>query len=336
MTNQSRCLWISVAVLTAGAVRTSAQDARLRATFGGHTAVVTALGISPDGKTLATAGYDKSVKLWDIAAGKEALSIVGHGPMAMSADGNVLAFGGDNQMLHLWDIAARRERAALRPGYVLRRIAFTPDSKTLVTAGEGTIKLVDVAAGKERADFKLNMHKNNTNLVLGISLPADSSVLATAHGDGTIGLWDMSAGKERFLIPFQEARPHREAASVAFTSDGKMLACGFGDGTVKIVDVATGNDRVKVKAHAIRAWGVAFSPDNKLLASGGWDGLVKLWDVASGELRGQVVAHDDRVYTVAFTPDGSTLVSGGGVQFKRGEANLWDVAEILRSSGKKP
>ena len=85
-----------------------------------------------------------------------------------------------------------------------------------------------------------------------------------------------------------------------------------------------------MKAHTVRAWSVAFSPDDEMLASGGWDGKVKLWDVKSGKELAGFTAHDDRVYAVAFTNDGKTLISGGGMQYKRGEAKLWDVAAIVK------
>ena len=72
-----------------------------------------------------------------------------------------------------------------------------------------------------------------------------------------------------------------------------------------------------------------------MLASGAWDGTIKLWDVSAGKELASVLAHDNRVYTLAVTADGKTLVSGGGIQFKRGEVKLWDVAAVLKLSGDK-
>jgi WD40 repeat protein len=120
--------------------------------------------------------------------------------------------------------------------------------------------------------------------------------------------------------------------SVAFTADGKTVACGISYGAVKLWDVDTGKERLNIEAHRGRVWGLAFSPDGKTLASGAWDGTVKLWDVATGQEWASFAAHDKRVYTLAFTPDGKMLVSGGGIQFQRGEAKLWDVARIVKSS----
>ena len=72
-----------------------------------------------------------------------------------------------------------------------------------------------------------------------------------------------------------------------------------------------------------------------MLASGGWDGKIKLWDVATLKERASFTGHTDRVYALAFTPDGKTLISGGGIQTKRGETKLWDVAPLLKLSAGK-
>lgn len=179
------------------------------------------------------------------------------------------------------------------------------------------------------------MAKKNANLVMHSAVTPDGKTLATGHADGTLKLWDIGTGEDRAFPPGGEKLGHREVASVAFSGDGKALACGFGDGTVKLWDVTTGKDLWGVKAHTVRAWSVALSPDDKTLASGGWDGKVKLWDARSGKELAGFAAHDDRVYAVAFTPDGRTLITGGGIQSKRGEAKLWDVAAVVKSAGQK-
>src|SRR5215470_11906835 len=75
----------------------------------GHTALVYGVAFSPDGKILATAGFDNAVKLWDFATGKEIKTLSGHtGPVysvAFSPDGAVLASSGHDQTIKLWTLA---------------------------------------------------------------------------------------------------------------------------------------------------------------------------------------------------------------------------------------
>lgn len=319
---------------SAGQGSSTAQQRPERASLGGHANVVSTVAITRDSKTLATGSRDQ-VKLWDLTTGKEIAVVHGNSPVAFSPDGMTLASGAGDDAVRLWDVATRREIATVPHGYRVHRAVFTPDGKTLITAGEGPVKLLDAATGKERATLKLVMDRDNANLVLGMALSADGQVLCTGHGDGSVKLWDLVSARERTLVPPSERKHSRAVPSAAFTADGKTLACGFDDGTVKLWDVATGKERVSVKAHTVRAWSVAFSPDGKTLASGGWDGKVKFWDATTGRERASFAAHDDRAYAVAFTADGKTLVSGGGLQFKRGEAKLWDVAAIITPDNSK-
>jgi WD40 repeat protein len=132
-----------------------------------------------------------------------------------------------------------------------------------------------------------------------------------------VKLWDVASGK----------RP-----------DGKSLATGGSprDTRVKVWDVGTGKLLLSLSGHRERVWSVAFRPDGRVLASGSWDGTVKLWDVATGSQLASFDAHTDRVYALAFTKDGKALISAGGTRSNRGEAKVWDVAEIIRPMAGEP
>ena len=86
-----------------------AQEPKLRATLRGHTQAVVAVAYSPDGKTLASASYDGTLKLWDVAGGKERATLKGHTDavlcVAFSPDGKALASAGYDTTVRLWDPA---------------------------------------------------------------------------------------------------------------------------------------------------------------------------------------------------------------------------------------
>ena len=159
----------------------SAQEPKERASFGGHTAVVSSVAVTADGKKLASGSYDTTIKLWDLATGKEIASLRGHTAavysVAFAPDGKTLASGGHDDTARLWDAATGREIATLKHAYHVKRVVFTPDGKTLISAGEGPIKLWDVATAKERATLDLVMEKANANLVLSMAVAADGKVL---------------------------------------------------------------------------------------------------------------------------------------------------------------
>jgi WD40 repeat protein len=137
-------LWLVVAGIGFSALAdphsVSAEHPKEQASFGGHTAVVSSVAVTADGKTLASGSYDATIKLWDLATGKEIAPLLGHTAavysVAFAPDGKTLASGSHDDTARLWDVASRKEIATLRHAYHVKRVVFTPDGKTLITAGE--------------------------------------------------------------------------------------------------------------------------------------------------------------------------------------------------------
>ena len=126
----------------------------------GHTLPLGGLAYSPDGLNVATASYDRTVKMWEAATGKELVTLAGHGAtveaVAFSPDGKVLASGSYDGTVKLWDWAAGKE-LAMFAGHsnMIRSLAYSPDGKTGASGShDNTIKLWDVASGRERAQLR--------------------------------------------------------------------------------------------------------------------------------------------------------------------------------------
>jgi WD40 repeat protein len=313
------------------------------------------VAFSPDGKTLASGQIDGTVRLWNLVEGNESVTLRGdiHPVycLAFSPDSKTLAWG-DQRPHHpqwggavwLWDLAPRKESAAVKSPGVFPRLAFSPDSKTLISVQSdgpallgpvgpedpesktltsrqwgSTVRVWDIAVGKGRALLK--------GYPGHLAFSPDGKTVAWAD-NGTVRLWDAATQTERAALKVQTSK----ATHLAISPDGKTLASwdftGPARGMVRLWDVATRKERAVLKGHTRGVYRLTFSPDSKTLASANRGGEspgvgseVWLWDVATGKERAVLKGHTSWVYWLAFTPDSKTLASADGDTLR-----MWDVA----------
>src|SRR6266498_1299778 len=217
------------------------------ATFKGHSEYVMSVAFSPDGKTLASASWDSTVKLWDTATRQELATIQGHSggvvSVAFSPDSKTLALAGGDQNVRLWDTSRWQQLAALK-GHSdeVVSVAFSPDGKTLASASrDKSVKLWDTGTRQELATLK-----GHSDLVFSVAFSPDGKTLASAGGDQTVKLWDTSTREEFVMLKGHSG----EVFSVAFSPDGKMLASAGSDKTVKLWDISTRQALATLKRHS--------------------------------------------------------------------------------------
>jgi WD40 repeat protein/tRNA A-37 threonylcarbamoyl transferase component Bud32 len=300
-----------------------------RFTVKAHSDTVHGLAFSPDGTTLASASWDRTVKLWDVATGKERRTLRGHGStvyaVAFSPDGKTLASASEDKTVKLWDVAAGTERATLS-GHrqQVSSVAFSPDGATLASGSwDNTVKLWDLATLKERAT--LEGHQSH---VSSVAFSPNGKYLASASWDKSVKLWVLATHKEYTL------QGHAEMVEcVAFAPDGRTLASGGFDHTVKLWDLKLLQPRTTFWGHTNSVHALAFAPDGKTLASASLDSTVRLWDLATGQPPLVLTGHLGMVKSVAFAPDGKLLASGSSsvgtdVQGRPYpvEIKLWDLS----------
>jgi WD40 repeat protein len=283
---------------------------------------INSVSFTEDGRQIATAGEDGSVKLWDFS-GKPLQEFLAHQgsvvkSVRFSPDGKLIATAGSDNTAKLWDI--NKKPLAKKPlvefkGHQgsVNNVRFSPDGKLIATAGDdGTVRLWHLS-GQQKAIFE----KAHTKIIESLYFSPNGKQLVTSSEDGMAKLWNFNGAL------LAEFKGHQDTVnSVQFSHSGKQIATAGKDGTVRLWNLS-GQETAKFKAHKVSVEAVRFSKDDKQLATSGKDGTLKLWNL-DGELLKEFEAHQGSIESIRFSPNGETIATVGK---EDSTVRLWNVRE---------
>lgn len=296
-----------------------------RLSLNGHFYGVAAAAFSPDGKRVATAGFDEDAIVWDAATGDVVAALRGHQEslqtVAFSADGARLVTTGADLTARIWDARTGKLLFTLTHSEPLWSAAFSPDGAQVVTTGEhGALKLWETRTGKPVAS--LEGHQGN---VYTAAFSADGTRLVTASDDRTAKVWDVGAAKLVHSLEGHQA----EVISAAFSPDGAQLLTASDDHTARIWDAATGAPIASLVGHGAAVHAAAYSRDGARVITASLDRTAKLWDARTGKLLATLEGHTGALSTAAFSADDALALTAADDRTTK----LWDVrtGELLAS-----
>jgi len=275
----------------------------------GHTDMVKAVSLSADGRYAVSGGWDKRLRLWEMASGRCLRTFEGHTEavfsVSLSADGRYALSGSDDKTLKVWEV---RNGCCLRTfeGHTncVYSVSLSADGLYALSGStDKTLKLWEVESGRCVRTFE-----GHASTVRSVILTPDCRYALSGSSDKTLRLWEVESGRCLRTLEGHDT----SVASVSLNADGRYALSASEDKTLRLWDVANGHCLRTFEGHTEAVSSVSLSADGRYGLSGSRDKTVRLWEVKSGRCLRTFEGGVSWVESVSLSADGQRAISQCG------------------------
>ncbi len=278
----------------------------------GHNAAIKAVTYSKDGKYLFTGSRDKTIKLWEIATGRELRSFYGHGStindLAVSPDGRHILSSSADKTAKLWDIkTGDLLQTFVGHKELLTSVSFHPDGKSIITAGyDNEAILWDVSSGEQLKIFKVNPDKG-LGYGINTTFSPDGKYIVIGNDNRTASIYDFESGEQKFEIKPEEGWCGGCATFVSVDkASNKMLKATKGPG-MQLFDINSGDKLIDYMTFDDDISSVDINKDGHALMSS--EDSIYVFDQRGMLIFKNVKDHSLPITDASFSPDGKYIVT---------------------------
>ncbi|MDJ0678276.1 MAG: AAA-like domain-containing protein [Xenococcaceae cyanobacterium MO_167.B52] len=271
----------------------------------GHTEVIFGVDISPNGRLIASASSDRTVKLWQ-TDGTLLHTLEGHQAaiwdVVFSPDSQLVASASRDYTVKLWNLDGQLLNTLKGHQDEVLGVAFSPNGQLIATTSrDKTVKLW------QRNGKLIDTLEGHNKSVWKAVFSPDGKTIASGSEDKTIKLWKIN-NFGRFKLSKTLNSHTNEIRDLSFSPNGQMIASVSNDLTAVVSQVDNGKLLHTLKGHNSPVVAVIFHPDNQKVITAGWDGTVKIWSI-EGALLKTINIETKRIWDLDISPDGNSIAT---------------------------